>query len=371
MERIPELDALRGIAAVMILALHLGLGKTYPFLASAVDLFFVLSGYLITRIILEHRSRPAFLAAFFARRCLRIWPIYYALLLGFVAINRWLPHPSRLDALPQFLTYTQFFQHYWFARPKWFSIYFNHTWTLAAEEQFYLFWPLIAVVLGRRGLLLSIPILIVSAFVARLWLWPMLLLTNWDGFAMGAALAWFLGKPGHSETRRPIGTAIWALIALGCLSYAAWRAPVVSALIGSFPKYGGKLAESWNSTRIFLASAAIVALAIRHAGHPWLQVLRHPVLCYLGTISYGLYLFHFPIYAILSPNHYFPICNDPMWLDALKLAASVGFAALSWRYFERPILALKRFVPYPGERSPIPRPHVGIAPAVDQAATSR
>ncbi len=148
MRRVAELDALRGIAALMVLSLHLGLGASYAVLASAVDLFFVLSGYLITRIILDHGTQTGFLARFYVRRSLRIWPIYYASILTLVLVNRWLPHRQAMDGLGNYLTYTQFIQHYWFGRPPWFSMYFAHTWTLAAEEQFYIFWPLLAVLLG-------------------------------------------------------------------------------------------------------------------------------------------------------------------------------------------------------------------------------
>ena len=203
MRRVAELDGLRGMAVLMILALHLGLSPTMPYLASAVDLFFVLSGYLITRIILDRPAGFGFLKAFYARRILRIWPIYFALLIGFLTVNHWLPYRQRTTGWPYYLTFTQFTPYYWFARPPRFCDYFAHTWTLAAEEQFYLLWPLIAVVVGRKGLLWSIPLLVASAFVARLIYWPMLLATNWDGFALGGLLAWMLGEPGSTRARRP------------------------------------------------------------------------------------------------------------------------------------------------------------------------
>jgi peptidoglycan/LPS O-acetylase OafA/YrhL len=197
------MDALRGIAAVMVLSLHLGLGEQFAVLASAVHLFFVLSGYLITRIILEHETLPGFLLPFYIRRIVRIWPIYYAVVFGFILVNSRLPYRQRTTGLPYYLTFTQFLPRYWFAQPPPFTIYFNHIWTLAAGEQFYLLWPLVAVLLGRRALLGTIPVLLASAFVARLWLWPMLLVTNWDGFGLGALLAWMLGSPGSPRSRRP------------------------------------------------------------------------------------------------------------------------------------------------------------------------
>ena len=116
MRRIAELDGLRGLAAVLIVAYHLF--RDYPpgFWA-AVDLFFVLSGYLITAIVLRHACSWRFLLAFYARRGLRIWPIYYLVILILVlGVGR----RGDLVALPYYLTYTQQFPHYWGgAMPDW------------------------------------------------------------------------------------------------------------------------------------------------------------------------------------------------------------------------------------------------------------
>ncbi len=113
MRRIPELDALRGLAALAIVVYHLWVPQV-TLLGTAVDLFFVLSGYLITSIILGQVDQPGFLGRFYARRALRIWPIYYLSLLALVALSPLLPGPSRLDGLPYYLTYTQRIPDYWF-----------------------------------------------------------------------------------------------------------------------------------------------------------------------------------------------------------------------------------------------------------------
>lgn len=359
MRRVLELDALRGIAALMVVSLHMGLGADYAVLGSAVDLFFVLSGYLITRIILSHETRPAFLRPFYARRVLRIWPIYYAVLLGFVVINPLLTYKQRTTGLPYYLTFTQFLPRYWFAQPPAFCIYFAHTWTLAAEEQFYLLWPLVAVCFGRRGLLAAIPLLVGSAFVGRFWLWPMLLVTNWDGFALGALLAWMLGEPGSPRARRP--AAVGFLAVLGAVMFAyPWMQPQVErwavAALGDWPN----LAYSLNASRLSLLYFAVVGLVVAFAGHPLLRPLRVSSLCYLGTISYGIYLYHLPLFALISPLHFTPDCRDPMLLDALKLAATFVLAVVSWEFVEKPLLRLKDRFPYPERASTAasaPRPH--------------
>ncbi|WP_074305462.1 acyltransferase family protein [Singulisphaera sp. GP187] len=351
MRRVLELDALRGIAALMVVSLHMGLGTDYAVLGSAVDMFFVLSGYLITRIILSHETRPRFLTPFYARRVLRIWPIYYAVLIGFVVVNPLLTYRQRTTGLPYYLTFTQFLPRYWSARPPAFSIYFAHTWTLAAEEQFYLLWPLVAVLLGRRALLATIPLLVGSAFMARLWLWPMLLVTNWDGFALGALLAWMMGEPGSPRARRPI--VIGALMTLGAamLAYPMLAAGTVEQFGAAWTSDLPKLAFSLNASRLSLLYFSIVGLVIAFAGHPLLRPLRDPSLCYLGTISYGIYLYHLPLFALMSPLHFTNLCNDSMGLDALKLATTFALAVLSWQFIEKPILRLKDRFPYPLSRA--------------------
>jgi peptidoglycan/LPS O-acetylase OafA/YrhL len=360
MRRVPELDALRGIAAVMVLSLHLGLDHDYAVLASAVDMFFVLSGYLITRIIVEHETGRGFLIPFYARRMLRIWPTYYALLIGFVVVNRFLPHHQPTRGLAYHLTFTQFLPRYWFARPPRFCMYFNHTWTLAAEEQFYLLWPLLAVWLGRRRLVATIPILLASAFAARLWFWPMLLITNWDGFALGALLAWVLGEAGSPQARRrPVFLGL-AVLGLAALFYPAGRASIETWITTAWPGGWPRLLLALDSTRMMWLHFAVVGLVISGAGHPLLRPLRHPALCYCGTISYGLYLYHHPLYAMISPSHYYPICRDSMALDAVKLAATFALAVLSWEFLEKPILRLKDRFPYPApalRSSAVPAPH--------------
>ena len=105
MKRIPELDGLRGIAAVAIVLYHLWF-LDIVMMGTAVNLFFVLSGYLITAIILRNGHSEGFLKNFYMRRGLRIWPIYYLTLFLLVAARAWLPQPGSLAGLPYYLTYT-------------------------------------------------------------------------------------------------------------------------------------------------------------------------------------------------------------------------------------------------------------------------
>ena len=108
---------------------------------TAVDLFFVISGYLITTILLRGRSTPGALANFYARRSLRIWPIYYLALAAFLVANALIGHPYPTDGLPYYLTYTQNVPRYWGGVVPPFCKAFAHCWSLSVEEQFYLIWP--------------------------------------------------------------------------------------------------------------------------------------------------------------------------------------------------------------------------------------
>lgn len=143
MRRIAELDGVRGIAAVVIVAYHL-FTDYLPGCWAAVDVFFVLSGFLITGIVLQHGLSGRFLTAFYLRRGLRIWPIYYILITFLLLCGL-----GNTAALPYYLTYTQHLPWYWGSEmPSWLLM--QHTWTLALEEQFYLIWPAIVLLAGRR-----------------------------------------------------------------------------------------------------------------------------------------------------------------------------------------------------------------------------
>ena len=146
--RIPELDALRGIAAVVIVIFHSNV-RRFPWGWAAVDLFFVLSGFLITGIVLRHGGSRGFLSRFYIRRALRIFPAYYLVVLGLVVFRNMLPRPVDPRGLIYELTYTQFLPYYWFAEAPRYSPYLGHTWTLAIEEQFYLVWPALILLAGR------------------------------------------------------------------------------------------------------------------------------------------------------------------------------------------------------------------------------
>jgi len=362
MRRISELDSLRGLAAIAVVLFHLRFAG-YPILSSSVDLFFVLSGYLITRIILEESGRPGFFRVFYTRRVLRIFPVYYLALALVVLTNRWRYAPEPLEGLWRYLTYTQFLEGYWRVPSEQFSRWFLHSWTLALEEQFYLVWPLAVALMGRRGIFrVALPVVGLATYLRARGVFQHLLLSRGDGLMMGAVLAALLVD--ELWTRRHRSALRW-----GCLG--AWlagtslRTALVQLLPTAFNLGAGthwpRTVTALIVTSQCLAYAGFVGLVVLSTGAGWLAPLRDARLRYLGTISYGIYVYH-PLVMGLAFNFQVRVLGwkNNVQLDAVKFALALAAAALSWHLFELPILKLKDRARY-GPK--VPAPHFETAGA--------
>ena len=235
MQRVKELDSLRGLAALTIVLYHLRLER-FGILGSSVDLFFVLSGYLITKIILSNTVTTHFLITFYMRRGLRIWPIYYLLLFVLVVVFPALPAVGTLDDLPFYLTFTQEIARYRPSSPPTFPSAFRHTWSLAIEEQFYLLWPPLIWLLGRKGLpLLSLSLMTLSAAARASGLSAFILITHCDGLALGGLLAGVLaGYNPAAGNRARLVRVLWVLAA-GAFALLAATVLMPSALDSAWP----------------------------------------------------------------------------------------------------------------------------------------
>jgi peptidoglycan/LPS O-acetylase OafA/YrhL len=333
MKRIPELDALRGLASIVIVAYHLWFIQ-YPIAGTAVDLFFVMSGYLITTIILGQSTEPNFLKKFYIRRSLRIWPIYYLGLFATVGLLAMLALPITSRGLIYALTYTQHIQDYFFQPTIEFSEAFRHTWTLAIEEQFYIIWPLVIVVWGRKAIVPLACTFIVGALVGRsLGFSQWILLTRGDGLAMGGLLALLL-EPTKAHDARFDPKKV--------LAFAALFAIGLRVLTLSRFGLNENLAQRMKTVSINLGYFALIGFVVLNAGSRSLALLRDRRLVYLGQLSYGLYLYHHIIFYFV--DHFSPASR--VVADALKLSLSLGLAAFSWAYIEKPILRLKHRFDY-------------------------
>lgn len=362
MRRIPELDALRGVAAIVIVVFHMRFLDRFPAMGSAVDLFFVLSGYLITAIILEKGRTPGFFLAFYARRSLRIWPIYIIGLLACVVLNPLLTKPEPLAGFWAHFAYVQNTPGYWGGTSPAFSRLFSHSWTLAIEEQFYLIWPLVVVLAGRRRLRAAIVPLLLAPLVLRATGFPRhMLLTRCDGLAMGALLADLFADGGRVEASRALYRRAFLAIALVAIGARQVGGPFLAGLDGPTPGRGTILAFSLGTASLNWAYFGLVGLVLLGQGGPRLAWLRDRRLVHLGTISYGIYLYH-PFVLILFPMlHKAMGIRGSIGMDVVKVGACVLVAEVSWRAVERPLLRLKDRFPYRdvprAEGSPIRGPH--------------
>lgn len=346
MKRVLEFDAIRGLAALAIIVNHIWFPSVVP-LTAGVYLFFVLSGFLITSIILKNVNQPNFLFAFYGRRALRIWPIYYLSLFALILFNFISPQPESLDGLPYFLTYTQNIQQFWFGQTPPFIHGFQHTWTLAIEENFYLIWPLLIHGLGRQSVLpLSVAVVACSVAARGLGFGHFILLTQADGLGLGSLLAVLLSQNIIHKRRLQIQLLCLALFSAG-----------FAAVGPRFFSIAGLDSPTWvASFKLFsinLCFFALVGLIHGQAGKWWLKPLRLRGLVYLGEISYGLYLYHYMI--LCSARIVIESASiRQSWLSDIAIfAASLCTAACSWRWLERPILRYKDHFNY--DRTPLPQ----------------
>jgi peptidoglycan/LPS O-acetylase OafA/YrhL len=359
MRRIPELDGLRGIAALAIVALHfflapIGRGN---WLGHAVDLFFVLSGFLITTILLEVPLDGTSLKAFYARRVLRIWPLYYFGLIATLLLNRAIEPNLRLP-ISDWPYYATFAQTVPFALrelgnfPSW----FHHSWTLAIEEQFYLIWPLLVMGAGKQRIPLLAGGLVLAGFAVRACRFTEFILpTRCDMLALGALLATVIrdGFRGRPMVARGLGLFAATIGVLITIRY-------VANAVGIYAPFGyrwGGVEISARFSAVGLACMAIVWGAVRASGTRATALLRSRPLAYLGVISYGIYLLHPIVFMAgrLALWNWFRIPEVSMAERVFAAFASVAAAALAWKFLEEPILRLKGRFPYSSRESRVAR----------------
>jgi peptidoglycan/LPS O-acetylase OafA/YrhL len=337
--RIPELDGIRGIAILLVLVGHYCSRiqadfELFTLAGLGVNVFFVLSGFLIGGIILDEHREPGFVASFYRRRTARILPIYFAVVAAaFVAQAASAGQPWSDQLLPAwiYLTFTTNFAIAEYGRS---GLMLNPTWSLAVEEQFYLAMPFLMIMTPKKQLPLLLGVLGVSAIFLR-WLLAsniaaneVLLPCRMDSLLIGVAAALLQ----RSADLVPHATLLLAAALLPLLANLGLAAVSHEAAI-VFEPTGFALA-----TGLLMLSAINGGIAAAPLRAPWLR--------FFGEISYGLYLIHEPIRVqltgwllgktILTPG----LDRIPVTLLALVLA--VVLAKVSWRRFEQPIIEWAR-----------------------------
>ena len=345
MRRIPELDALRGCAALGIVFYHYSHPSVwYDRLGYAgsisLELFFVLSGFLITSIVLRDGERPRFLFNFYMRRGLRIWPLYYAVIAFTFLLCVLHPGLYPLKGSGYYLTYTQNISLYWFHEPPLFAYPVQPTWTLAIEEQFYILWPLSIWFLGRRATpYLGIGLIAASIAARGYGFSEHLLLVCADGFASGGLLAWLIRDVDSTRLRIDRFRKGFA----ACLVVTFAYLTLGQALI--FHERPFDLAERSKPLTIFVCALfflSIVGLAVIQSGSRLLAPLRMRWLRFLGQISYSVYLFHlFSMVFVGEFVAHFLHSRNLLLMRLAAFATTLALLTASWYWFEQPILRIK------------------------------
>ena len=346
----PALDGLRGIAILLVVIYHnFGFIDYFFFGWLGVDLFFVLSGFLITDILLNSLGSENFLRNFYMRRVLRIFPLYYLALIIFLVILPAVKFPLDLSY------YTENQVWIWTYLQNWLYIFknpghsttLNHLWSLAVEEQFYLFWPLIILLLKKpKALLVFISLLLLAVLGLRLWVWSnqitnlayfnLYTFSRIDGICIGCMVA-LIQRINAGFFQKYITHIVLAFAAINFCFFFINRSYQFSfpylALVGytTFAMMFGLLVNE-----VVTGKSKLVDI-----------LLNNGLLKFFGKISYGLYIFHWPVFLMISPwlTNYIPSYTSD---DSTKFITATGATLvailvswLSYRYYESHFLKLK------------------------------
>jgi peptidoglycan/LPS O-acetylase OafA/YrhL len=362
---IPALDGLRGIAIILVMLHHFTyyrpesgidahIASVLFFGWAGVDLFFVLSGFLITGILVDTRDSKRYFTTFYARRTLRIFPLYYLVLFfalivlpKFPAMHTVLAGPIELP--PQ--------GPYWFyltnvsiAQRGWVHGWLDVAWSLAIEEHFYLVWPLVNWLCPRPLVALLCAVIVVAEPLARIYarsidyppLWIYVL--TWyrvDGLALGALLA--------LAQRRGLLPALDRWVPLVVIAGVAGI--IICTILGGHTWWWNRRMQQYGYSLIAITAGAMLVSAVnRPAASLWPRMLSAGWLRAFGKYSYALYLLHLPVMRVVhdyvfNPEEYETLGIGPWVAQVVFYAAATApafaLAWLSWRFFEGPILRLK------------------------------
>lgn len=368
-----SLNTFRAIAFLAVFLFHSEPGY-FGFGYLGVLAFFVLSGYLITPILLTTRDNTSsfkdYLLNFYGRRALRIFPPYYlylfitALAIVLFRLQYLSPYNAFMDGLPYGLTYTYNFYY----TTKWatFSPLLSHFWSLAVEEQFYIFWPLIIFYFKRRhlkslllGLIIAGPVirfltaLIVNPHVfsffnghldSEIYVLPF---SHIDSFLMGGYASLYL-KERHPSNLELLLTLV-GIIAIGLFTSRLFTHHLQYFTLGYLPYMRDSYKYIWGYSFFALFFTMIL---IRLNRRDFLRPLfENGVMDYLGRISYGLYIFHYPMIHIVDVLFNF---KYHLFSTVTSLLLTTAISMISFEWYERRVLKLKdKFFP---TKSPAKQP---------------
>lgn len=355
MNRIRTLDGIRGLAIILVLLWHylagqfvvrLGTGwetfrAAFALTWSGVDLFFVLSGFLIVGILLDNKGSEKFFGTFYIRRACRILPLYLLVVLAFFATKPFLETSHTwlyADPLPalSYFTFTQnFFVHGSGFGAAWLGV----TWSLAIEEQFYLFIPLLVHWLNRKQLVVVFALIIIASPILRLAIGNLgayvLPYTRSDAILMGGLLAIAVRTPAIMTWIKDHFEDFSVLMLVMLAGYAAltWR----------YPTYGHPI----NHFFLAVIFTVLVAFFVVKEDSSGSAIFKHPIMVWFGLRSYGLYLLHMPVLGMVygfMGSGTIPLFSNVRELIPTIVSLVILFvlADLSYRFFEAKFLAYGR-----------------------------
>lgn len=346
----PALDGLRGLAILLVVVYHnFGFINYFFFGWLGVDLFFVLSGFLITDILLKTLQDKHYLKNFYLRRVLRIFPLYYLCLVLFLLVI------PRLYAGFDIKYYTDHQVWLWTYLQNWLYIFndpnhtntLNHLWSLAVEEQFYLVWPFIILLIRRpKYLLLFITLVLVAVLLLRLWIWTnhiadlayfnLYTFSRIDGICIGCMIALLQRiQPDFLKRYTP-----WIVLFFAGLNFGFY-------FINRNHQYSFPYLALVGYSTFAMMFGLLVNEAVSGGTKLINTVFSFPLLRFFGKISYGFYIFHWPLYLLVSPFLYTQVSKYAsghtlnFTVSILATLFAVLISWISFRYYEKPFLKLK------------------------------
>ncbi len=329
-----ELDGIRAFVAFGIMAFHDSLPLFHGG-NSILAWFFVLSGFLITTLLLEeqHKYGNIDLGRFYIRRMLRLFPSLYLMLGTFWILSLFYVSIDGREFISAGLYFSNL--HAIVFGPEARQVFLEHTWSLALEEHFYFIWPLLILLLKSvRSVLLFCFGAIALSFAVRfmhaadIWRspWDIFPLFTLESFAVGGLLAYFI------RDRRVVRAIDRPWVLWACL-------PIAWADIAFIITKTNMITPFRQILGCFVIGIILYHIVV-HPERKLFAALRHPAIVYIGLLSYSIYLWHFPVFELLKEERQ-PGINK-LLRHVLKFGLSIGLASLTYHLVEKPLLGMRQ-----------------------------
>jgi peptidoglycan/LPS O-acetylase OafA/YrhL len=347
----PALDGLRGLAILLVVFYHnFGFINYFFFGWLGVDLFFVLSGYLITSILMNDLGNKNYLRNFYMRRMLRIFPLYYLCLIIFLlivpAFNINLDVKYYTDN--QVWLWTYFQNWLYILKPNEVTNTLHHFWSLAVEEQFYLIWPVtILIVKKPKRLIVLLCTVLIAVIVLRYIVWiykienlayfNLFTFSRVDGICIGSILA-LLMKTNPRFIEKYTTAIILSLAGVNFLFYFFNRDNNFTFPYLAIAGY----------TTFAVMLALLVYESIKGANKPVELLFNNRIMKFFGKYSYGLYVYHWPVYLLLNDFLVSRIMDNISFIppriiaSLISTSAAIVLSVISYRYFENYFIKRKK-----------------------------